>query len=62
MSSFIRDVWAENVDAEFVTIREAIVNYPYVAMVRCSLPTPRTQPLRSDICAIHASPSGARSP
>lgn len=27
-----RDVWAENVDAEFVTIREAIVNYPYVAM------------------------------
>jgi len=32
MSSFIRDVWAENVDAEFVTIREAIVNYPYVAM------------------------------
>jgi len=27
-----RDVWAENVDAEFVAIREAIVNYPYVAM------------------------------
>jgi len=27
-----RDVWAENVDAVFVAIREAIVNYPYVAM------------------------------
>ena len=33
-----RDVWAENVDAEFVAIREAIVNYPYVAMVRRSPP------------------------
>jgi CCR4-NOT transcription complex subunit 7/8 len=32
MASFIRDVWADNVDAEFVTIRDAIVNYPYVAM------------------------------
>ena len=38
MASFIRDVWAENVDAEFVTIREAIVNYPYVAMVSCCPP------------------------
>ena len=33
-SSFIRDVWAENVDAEFAAIRDAIVNYPYVTMVR----------------------------
>ena len=33
-----RDVWADNVDAEFAVIREAIVNYPYVAMVRRSPP------------------------
>lgn len=29
---FIRDVWAENCDAEFALLREAIVNYPFVAM------------------------------
>ena len=31
---FIRDVWAENCDAEFAAIRDVVVNYPFVAMVR----------------------------
>lgn len=39
--SFIRDVWADNCDAEFAVIREAIVNYPYVAMVRDPACPPR---------------------
>ena len=30
----ICDVWAENLEREFVTIRETIVNYPFIAMVR----------------------------
>ena len=31
----ICDVWAENLEREFATIRETIVNYPFIAMVRC---------------------------
>jgi len=28
----IRDVWADNMEAEFAVLREVIVNYPFVAM------------------------------
>mmetsp|Transcript_17678 Transcript_17678/g.37375 ORF Transcript_17678/g.37375 Transcript_17678/m.37375 type:complete len:282 (+) Transcript_17678:244-1089(+) len=31
-SSFIRDVWADNLEQEFETIREVIINYPFVSM------------------------------
>jgi len=31
-SSFIRDVWHDNIDSEFAMIRETIVTHPYVAM------------------------------
>lgn len=30
----IRDVWAENLEAEFASIRQAIQEYPYISMVR----------------------------
>ena len=56
-----RDVWAENVDAEFVAIREAIVNYPYVAMVRRSPPhlahaTPSQRTPRHPRVAVRGTP------
>ena len=51
-----RDVWADNVDAEFAVIREAIVNYPYVAMVRRSPPRPGAR----DSFAANSAPSTHR--
>lgn len=30
----IRDVWADNMEAEFHIIREIVVKYPYIGMVR----------------------------
>ena len=51
-----RDVWADNVDAEFAVIREAIVNYPYVAMVRRSPPHPGAR----DSFAANSAPSTHR--
>lgn len=31
-TSYIRDVWADTLDAEFATIREIVQSYPYVSM------------------------------
>ena len=33
-TSYIRDVWESNLEAEMATIREMVINYPCISMVR----------------------------
>ena len=40
-TSYIRDVWHDNLEVEMANIREMIVNYPVVSMVRRSPPRPK---------------------
>lgn len=38
VSTRIREVWANNMEQEFATIRSLVDKYPYISMVRCHNP------------------------
>ena len=42
-TSYIRDVWYDNLEAEMANIREMIVQYPVISMV-CSALSDRARP------------------
>jgi CCR4-NOT transcription complex subunit 7/8 len=42
--AYIRDVWHDNLEAEMATIREMVVNYPCISMVRCAPALSRVRP------------------
>ena len=42
---YIRDVWHDNLETEMANIREIIVNYPIISMVR-GYPTTRRTPAK----------------
>ena len=47
--SYIRDVWHDNLEAELASIREMIVSYPFISMVRAALLSLSTIPANTEL-------------
>ena len=43
-TSYIRDVWQENLESDMANIREMVVNFPCISMVRCALSARKSRP------------------